>query len=103
MLPIERYIATGSAWAAAAEAPGVLLGAHAGQAANTLQVRVVVADDVIGERAHERQLVPAAHGGQLEAAEAHEAGRHAAHHRARLHPRVAAARTFERRKCWEYW
>ena len=58
---------------------------------STLQVGVVVPDDVIGQHAHKRQLVSAAHGGQLEAAKAHKAGRHPAHYSARLQPRIAAA------------
>jgi len=59
-------------------------------ARRTEQVREVPADDVIRERAHERQVAAAAARGQLEAAKAHEGARDAADHRAGLHLYVAA-------------
>lgn len=58
----------------------------------TGEVGVVMPDHIIRQHAHELQLVPPAHGRQLERPEAHKARRHAAHHRPRLMLGIAAAK-----------
>ena len=65
-------------------------GDHQAQA-QTVQVGVVVFDDVVGQLAHEGHLLPASRGWQLEGPEAHKGLRHSAHHGPRLHLDVAAA------------
>ena len=56
-----------------------------------MQVWVKVADDVIRQRAHERQLIAAPHGRQLECPEAHKGGGHAAYNCPGLIRRIPAA------------
>ena len=62
------------------------------------QMRVQMADDIVCQRPHKWQLVPSAQSGQLEGAEAHKGGRHAAHHSSRLILCIATAR--HQMCCW---